>query len=92
MPKIHKVARSPFLGHPESNPQPVRGIVESPPIFILTSDIPTPQGKLKRAAKPKRKGQSKTIQNPPAVGAGVVAFFDGAFDRGRGSVRRGGLQ
>lgn len=78
MPKTYKVARSPFLGHPESNPRPLRAAVESPR-FILTSDTPPPRDKPKQ----KRKALSKRIQNPPAVGAGVVAFFDGAFDRGR---------
>lgn len=27
--------------------------------------------------------KTRPIRNPPAVGAGVVAFFDGAFERGR---------
>jgi ribonuclease HI len=80
MPKTHKLPSRPFSGHPASSPQPSRSAVESLQ-FILTSDLPAPRHK----PKSRQKGRRKTIQNPPTVGAGVVAFFDGAFDRGRAS-------
>lgn len=79
-PRVFKLARSPFLGHPTGNPPSLAAVVESPkskpapPRFTLT---PPPKH------KPKSKRKIKVIQNPPAIGAGVVAFFDGAFEGGR---------
>jgi hypothetical protein len=67
MPKVHKLAGSPFLGHPTGHPRPVRDTAQSPPF--------PPRH------KPKRK--AKKIEDPPAISAGVVAFFDGAFEGGR---------
>lgn len=64
--------RKPFLGHPEASPPAARGAAQSLKLTPNVTKLPTA-----RTRKPKTK-RGKQI-NPPAIRAGVVAFFDGSL-------------